>query len=199
MDKKHKVIVLSLDYTLTSPQVALDRMALFFDKKALGVWEMKHPSIADNYDLSKERESIFWNEEKDVVRIRTLLETDRIKNILATYTDKDTFIYVLTKRPLDEGMDTVDWLLAKNFPFDDLFSVENDEEALEVLKSVDADAVFHDEPSFFEALRNREDLQHIFSYCIDYPYNADSFSNVRLNRDTGDIIPVLQFEGGPSF
>lgn len=189
MTKKYDSILLDIDNTLTDLQFTLDVMSEVFEHPAVTPDDIHSFTLSKAYGVSDEQEKNFWVENEYKLSKGSILEVERVKHILATYTHEDTTIFVVTMRPQEMFEVTFNWLRANNINFDHLICLGK-ESKVDYAMHFGIEALFEDNPTFFEEVfdRNLEDEFDLF--VVDYPYNRHIEQATRLDRKSGRVMQV---------
>lgn len=189
MTKKYDIVLLDIDNTLTELQPTLNIMAEVFEEEPVQVDEVVSFFLSEAYNVSTAHEKSFWLENEYRLSRDAVLAVDRVNKILESYTHDDTIIHVVTMRPEEMHEVTKEWLDINDISYDTLLCVDKTSKVDYVLHN-DIEAVFEDNPKFFEEVYRRG-LDELFDmYVVDYEYNKDVTNAVRLHRDTGIEMSV---------
>lgn len=189
MGKYYNKIVLDIDNTITRLQPTLDMMGRVFRRVPVFEEDVVEFRLSNSYKVSRKKELDFWHTYEEDICIASQVATERLFAILENYTTKDTKIYVITSRGDKYHDQTYDWLVRNRIPFNQLFCLGKISKT-DLIEEVKAEAVFEDNPDFFYELWDAGLFPSVDTYCIDYAYNQHVPAKFRLDRDTGEEIPV---------
>jgi len=162
-------------------------MEKVFALSPISIENVKSFRLSEAYGLTREQELHFWNNSEYQLCRESELAEERISTILDAYTDENTEIFVITSRDEKYFKDTKEWLNRTNFKYDKLFCIGKNSK-IKLIQELEADAVFEDNPIFFEEVLNDKIYEKVDIFCIDYPYNQNSYCKVRLDKVTGKPI-----------
>lgn len=184
MNKKYNSILLDIDNTITEIQPTLDLMAEVFNREPITAEEVLEFQLAKAFSISHEEERKFWKEYEVELSLKSKLAHKRVKQMLDTYTDEDTVIFVVTMRPELAYEATFKWLRENNIRFDTLVCLGK-QSKLEYALHFGIEAIFEDNAEVFYEVEKMGLEDNFDLYVVDYPYNKEVKNAVRLNRETG--------------
>ena len=187
MTKKYNSVLLDIDNTLTDLQPTLDIMAEEFGVEAVTTNDIHSFTLADAYNVTSDQEAEFWIENELRLTQESVLEVERVKRMLDDYTHEDTVIHVVTMRPEEMYEATFHWLRANNIHFDHLICLGQDSK-VDYAMHFGIEALFEDNPDFFDEVNEKSLNDEFDLFVIDYPYNQHVTNAVRLDRETGRVL-----------
>lgn len=196
MTKKSSTVILDLDNTITDFQQTLNNMA-----EILGVEPVRTEDITDydfmmKYNMTEEEDRIFWRVFEPTLIRNAVLAENRYNYIKDHIIPKNSKIIVITARPENLKYDTERWLANNSVEYDELHLIGHGTNKLVyILKElrIIPDMIIEDKPSIFmdiflDLKRFQGYLPSITTVCIDYEYNKNIHCDIRLDRDTGELI-----------
>lgn len=193
-NQKYQCIVLDIDNTLTELQPAMDLMAQLHNKESVLVEKVTSFRLAELYGLTDEEEQKFWKEQEPALIADAVIATDRVKQIIDTYTTEETQIHLVSNRGEELQDITEEWVNRVGIPYTTVTCIGKQNKLNWIEKEIVlVDAVFEDNPDFFYDLWDSGLFTEIDTYCIDYPYNFGCPSKYRLDLVTGKEIRVPEF------
>lgn len=187
MTKKYDSILLDIDNTLTDLQVTLDIMADEFQLEPVTTNDIHSFTLSKAYGVTDELEKSFWLENEYRLSRDSVLEVERVKEMLETYTHEDTVVFVVTMRPEEMYEVTFNWLRANDIHFDHLICLGK-ESKVDYAMHFGIEALFEDNPDFFDEVEEKGLNDEFDLFVVDYPYNRHINNAVRLHRETGKVM-----------
>ena len=184
MNKKYKRVAFDIDNTLTVLQPTLDLMAETFGCLPYSEDDITSFRLSDAYDITREEELDFWQTKEEQICSQSVFALNRISNILETYTEEDCEFLYITARDEAYTEATVSWLVSVGLPAGKILLLGK-ESKMAAIKEFGAEAVFEDNPGFFEEWETKQLKDKFDAYCIRYPYNASSPATEHICRHTG--------------
>lgn len=185
MNKQYKAVVFDIDNTLTDLSFVLDTMATLHHKSRIPIDDVLSFRLAEAFNLSDEEESTFWEKYERNIIAHSPLAVTRLDNLLKQFVLEDTQIHLVSNRAEEYLLETKIWAEIEGLPFDSIHCIGKQDKALWIHTHMpEAEAVFEDNPYFFTAATDFG----FDTYCIDYPYNKNSLSTYRINRDNGLLM-----------
>lgn len=179
-----------IDNTITNLLPTLRLIEKVFALPEAYLEDVKSFRLSETYGLTREQELYFWNNSETELCRDSELAEERINEILEAYTDENTEIFIVTGRDEKYFNDTEEWLNRLNFKYDKLFCIGKMSK-IKLIKELKADAVFEDNPIFFEEVLNDKIYEEVDVFCIDYPYNQTSYCTFRLDKTTGKQMQLI--------
>lgn len=195
MTKKSSTVILDLDNTITDFQQTLNNMA-----EILGVEPVRTEDITDydfmmKYDMTEAGDRIFWRVFEPTLIRNAVLAENRYNYIKNHIIPKNSKIIIVTARPENLKYDTERWLANNSVEYDELHLIGHGaNKLLYILKELKIipDMIIEDKPSIFTEVLDLRRFQcylpNIITVCIDYEYNKNTPCEIRLDRDTGELI-----------
>lgn len=187
MTKKYDSVLLDVDNTLTDLQPTLDIMADVFGVEPVTTNDVHSFTLSDAYGVTAEEENTFWIENELRLTQESVLEIERVKRMLDKYTHEDTVIHVVTMRPEEMYEATFHWLRANNIHFDHLICLGK-ESKVDYAMHFGIEALFEDNPDFFDEVEEKGLNDEFDLFIVDYPYNRHIKNAIRLDRETGKVL-----------
>lgn len=184
MNKKYKRVAFDIDNTLTVLQPTLDLMAETFGCLPYSEDDITSFRLSDAYDITREEELDFWQTKEEQICSQSVFALNRISNILETYTEEDCEFLYVTARDEAYTEATVSWLVSVGLPAGKILLLGK-ESKMAAIQDFGAEAVFEDNPYFFEEWETKQLKDEFDAYCIHYPYNASSPATEHICRHTG--------------
>lgn len=184
MNKKYKRVAFDIDNTLTVLQPTLDLMAETFGCLPYSEDDITSFRLSDAYDITREEELDFWQTKEEQICSQSVFALNRISNILETYTEEDCEFLYVTARDKAYTEATISWLVSVGLPAGKILLLGK-ESKMAAIQEFGAEAVFEDNPDFFEEWETKQLKDKFDAYCIHYPYNAFSPATEHICRHTG--------------
>lgn len=184
MNKKYKRVAFDIDNTLTVLQPTLDLMAETFGCLPYSEDDITSFRLSDAYNITREEELDFWQTKEEQICSQSVFALNRISNILETYTEEDCEFLYVTARDKAYTEATISWLVSVGLPAGKILLLGK-ESKMAAIQEFGAEAVFEDNPDFFEEWERKQLKDKFDAYCIHYPYNASSPATEHICRHTG--------------
>lgn len=184
MNKKYKRVAFDIDNTLTVLQPTLDLMAETFGCLPYSEDDITSFRLSDAYNITREEELDFWHTKEEQICSQSVFALNRISNILETYTEENCEFLYVTARDEAYTEATISWLVSVGLPAGKILLLGK-ESKMAAIQEFGAEAVFEDNPGFFEEWETKQLKDTFDAYCIHYPYNASSPATEHICRHTG--------------
>lgn len=184
MNKKYRRVAFDIDNTLTVLQPTLDLMAETFGCLSYSEDDITSFRLSDIYDVTREEELDFWSTKEGDICKESVFALNRISKILETYTEEECDFLYITARDEEYTEETISWLVSTGLPAGKILLLGK-ESKMKAIKSFGAEAVFEDNPSFFQEWEEDGWSNFFDAYCISYPYNLSAPATDRICRHEG--------------
>lgn len=187
MTRKYDSVLLDIDNTLTDLQPTLDIMAEEFGVDVVTPDDVHSFTLSEAYGVTEELEKGFWLENEYRLSRDSVLELERVEEILKKYTHEDTIIFIATMRPKEMYEVTFNWLRENDIHFDHLICLGRDSK-VDYAMHFGIEALFEDNPDFFDEVEEKGLNDEFDLFVVDYPYNRHIKNAIRLDRETGKVL-----------
>lgn len=161
-----KRIGIDIDNCLTKIDYVLEVMADYYGKPVPQLEDITDYNLSSVFGVSEADSREFWeNTEAELIK-NAVPQRGVLDHILATHTDDETEIYIITNRDYKYYDITHKWLRDNGIPFLLLIHTSG-ESKRDIINKLRLDIMVDDKPSLFEEMR----LGNTRMVCVDYAYN----------------------------
>lgn len=179
--EKNDIVGVDIDCVLTELGPTMKFMADYFDKPVASIESVDDYNLSNAYGVTDEESLKFWKEEEYKICKESVPSYERIQSIYDNFIGSETKVIIITSRDSKYRDVTEKWLKVNGIPYDSLIMTSGISKK-DYIESCEFDYMIDDKDALFNEMKDSKTKM----VCVDYEYNKDVSSELRMTR-RGDI------------